>query len=400
MPDPPYSGGAQRTRLLLDVLRKLGTVDCALILPCEPDGSALSWLSERCGQVHIVTKRQLQDARPAAFIRRWLPKRPGEDIEFLLDAERYRWLANPFSVRALGALTRYDVVVSRYLQSALTFAVHRHPKWLLDVDDYLPDRIRARLPLVNPFRRLALRRCLRYAEAAHTHWIHRAAGCWVSNPGDRRHPGLSRATLLPNIPWSDSTAPCPVTRDAPPLPTPYLLFVGSLSYSANSDAVDWFLQSIWPLVRQDCPTVQLAVVGSGLPARLRRKWQPTRGLVLAGRIMDLAPWYRHATAVIAPIRSGAGTNIKVLEAAHHGKCLIGTSAALRGFQPALQHDRDCWIADEPLPFSRYCMRALQNPGSAEVMARSAQKAVQAQFSTTVFETAVYDALRSLLNPQI
>ncbi|MCD8482170.1 MAG: hypothetical protein LR015_05555 [Verrucomicrobia bacterium] len=134
----------------MEILLQMGTVDCAFIVPGQPPPVAVSWLSAVCDNVYWVTRQELQSAQNSALFRRLLPKRPGEDIEFFLDAERYRWREHRASTRLLGDLTRYDMVVSRYLQSALNFGLHRHQRWLLDVDDYTPDRIQARLPLVNP----------------------------------------------------------------------------------------------------------------------------------------------------------------------------------------------------------------------------------------------------------
>ncbi|MCD8482169.1 MAG: glycosyltransferase family 4 protein [Verrucomicrobia bacterium] len=233
-----------------------------------------------------------------------------------------------------------------------------------------------------------MRRCLRFARSAYATWLPKAQGCWVSNPEDRRHPGLAAAHWLPNIPWLSLASDASNSEQKRPDSPGYLLFVGSLGYSANREAMDWFLRSVWPEVKSTLPDLKLAIIGGGLPTTFQRRWQKQPGIQVVGRVACLNAWYTGAAAVIAPIQSGAGTNIKVLEAASHGKCLIVTPAAVRGLSDHFHHPDNCLLAEDAKGFVRHIIAVIQNPERAAQIGHSALDVVNAHFTPQVFESAV------------
>ena len=46
---------------------------------------------------------------------------------------------------------------------------------------------------------------------------------------------------------------------------PTLVFVGWMRHLPNRDALEWFLATIWPIIRTNHPTVRFRIVGKGLP---------------------------------------------------------------------------------------------------------------------------------------
>lgn len=395
LPDPPLSGGAQRTRLILNELLELGDVDCALVLPKQPLGKELNWIRAKCGRVHVVSKEELQRNRPARILRSVFTRRPGIDFEYLLDAERYRWEPHAAGVEALGDLRDYDLVVARYVQSAANFGLFAHPSLILDVDDYLPDRLTRRLNHVNPVRRIALRRTLKFATQAFERLIPKASTCWVSNEEDRQHAGLVDAVHLPNIPWQcpDFEEPHGAMSAGIAVAQPLILMVGTLSYSANREGLEWFLRTVWDRLRSCLPQLNLAIVGGGVSERDRRSWNSKPGVSVIGMVEQLQPWYRLANVVIAPIRSGAGTNIKVLEAAAAGKCVVATATALRGLRADFKHGITCLEAPDEENFAQACLFALEHPDKAADIGRAAKQIVTSQYSISRFREVVTETVR-------
>lgn len=102
-----------------------------------------------------------------------------------------------------------------------------------------------------------------------------------------------------------------------------VLFVGSPFY-ANLHAIKVIAREIAPAL----PTVEFQVAGiapSQGPATV------PGNVKLLGHVPDLAEVYSAAQAVILPIYYGAGVKVKVAEALLHGKQVLATPLALRGY---------------------------------------------------------------------
>lgn len=122
----------------------------------------------------------------------------------------------------------------------------------------------------------------------------------------------------------------PVVVDAEPAPREdtvpgRCLFVGSGSLH-NVEAITWFLQECWPVIVHAHPGSELQVVGT-VCARMNKV---PEGVVLRGEVVDLAEEYRRAQVAIAPLRTGSGLKVKVVESLCHGVATVTTSVGAQG----------------------------------------------------------------------
>ncbi len=386
LPGPVTSGGAQRTALLLDALSTEGTVE-SIYLP----SSAPTAGPRLPGCLWSADSRQLERSaarRLLGAVHVLLPP----DLQAMLVAGRHRWMPDQDLSCRVGDLTRYDLVVSRYLSPALVLGLQAHPRLLIDVDDYDPDRLRLRLAHASPWKRLTLTRCLRHSALAHARHLPRAAHCWVSHPGDRRHPGLAEATLLPNIPYLPAGLPEPRPVRAGDAGNhgspPTLLFVGTLSYSANSDGIDAFLREAWPAILHARPNARLQIVGQGLSPRQRSRWGAIRGVEPVGFLDDLTAAYASCRATIAPLLAGAGTNIKVLEAAAYARACVVTPVSHRGFEHTLLSPTACLRAESIREMATPCLDLLAGADRAEGIGLRAREVVRRHYTVEAFTSAV------------
>jgi glycosyltransferase involved in cell wall biosynthesis len=108
---------------------------------------------------------------------------------------------------------------------------------------------------------------------------------------------------------------------------PSVLFAGYYRHSPNADAARWLVHEIFPRVRREHPEAELVLVGEEPPADLR---QPDEGVVVVGAVDDVTEYLERAAVVVAPIRSGGGVRVKVLEALGAGKAVVATHLAAEG----------------------------------------------------------------------
>jgi polysaccharide biosynthesis protein PslH len=157
--------------------------------------------------------------------------------------------------------------------------------------------------------------------------------------------GRERFAVVPN---GVSTAP--IGEHGSPEPRT-VLFVGTLGYEPNVDAVAHFADEVLPRVRRAVPHARFVVAGrayrredlraSEVYGRLHR--DPDSDVVESP--VDLAPYYAAATVVVTPLRIGGGTRLKVLEALAHAKPLVTTRFAAEGIE--LVDGKEAVFADHP-----------------------------------------------------
>lgn len=133
-----------------------------------------------------------------------------------------------------------------------------------------------------------------------------------------------------------------------------ILFAGTLSYPPNADAVRWMALEVMPLVRRTVPSARLQIVGRGASTALRA----IDGVEFVGWVDDIAAVYAKAAVAVAPVRSGSGTNLKVIEALAAGVPLTATTMAARGLNIA--PGRDLLIADDAPTFADAVVRLLRD----------------------------------------
>ena len=157
-----------------------------------------------------------------------------------------------------------------------------------------------------------------------------------------------------------------------------LLFVGSLSYFPNADALRYFSTELAPALDALEVDWRLRVVGASPRA------QPFQGRVgdsrwtWAGQVEDLGPVYHAADLVLAPIRCGGGTRIKVLEAFAHEVPVVATAKAVEGLP--VQDGVHFLLAETPSGFAQACARIWQDPDLGRTLAVRAVGLIRSRFT--------------------
>ena len=107
-----------------------------------------------------------------------------------------------------------------------------------------------------------------------------------------------------------------------------LAYVGHFAYRPNVDAALELIGSVLPRVQTERPRARALVIGRDPPPGLR---SPAReGVTVTGAVPDVMPHLRGARVLVAPIRSGGGTRLKVLEALAAGVPVVSTRLGVSG----------------------------------------------------------------------
>lgn len=144
-----------------------------------------------------------------------------------------------------------------------------------------------------------------------------------------------------------------------------IVFVGSLGYAPNEDAVRWWLEHIADLLPAELPP--LTVVGRDADRALA-DLAGDRRLRICSNVPDVAPYLHAARVVVQPIRLGSGSRLKVLEALAFARPLVATTKAVEGFP--VRDGHQALLADEPEAFAAAVTRAYREASLAQELAGS------------------------------
>lgn len=157
-----------------------------------------------------------------------------------------------------------------------------------------------------------------------------------------------------------------------------LVFVGSMDWRPNISGIEYFLDEIFPLVRQARSEVSIAIVGKDPPDSLARRADLERGVVVTGTVSDVRPYLEAAAVCIVPLRIGGGTRLKVLEGFAMGKAVVSTSLGCEGI--ACRNGEHLIVADNPRSFAQAVLDLLADPGKRRLLGENARKLAAQRYS--------------------
>ncbi len=127
------------------------------------------------------------------------------------------------------------------------------------------------------------------------------------------------------------------------------LYVGSMDYHANIDAVLYFSREIWPALRVRFPHLNFTIVGRN-PSESVLALGSEPGIDVVGTVDDVRPYYREAFAAIVPLRVGGGTRLKILEALAAGVPVISSALGAEGL--AVSPGKDILLANDAAQYEK------------------------------------------------
>lgn len=196
---------------------------------------------------------------------------------------------------------------------------------------------------------------------------------WITavSEADKQHlqallPGRSLpVTVIPNC--------IDVTRFQTPPETAVafdLLFTGKMDYRPNVDAVLWFADAVWPLIKAARPATTWAIVGQKPHPRLERL-RALEGVTLTGWVEAVRPYLAGAAVFVMPFRIGSGTRLKLIEAMAAGSAIVSTPVGAEGYP--VQDGRELLLADTPAAWATAVAELLADPARRAKLGETARQ---------------------------
>jgi glycosyltransferase involved in cell wall biosynthesis len=169
-----------------------------------------------------------------------------------------------------------------------------------------------------------------------------------------------RVTVVRNGVDARAFAPDPAAARRPD----EVLFVGSLDWRPNQDAVLWFLETAWPRVRAARPSAVLRVVGRAPPPSFVAAVAAAPGASVEASVPDVRPFVSRAAVAVVPLRVGGGSRLKICEALAMGTPVVSTTVGAEG----LEIGDGAAIADGAEALADAVLSALADPAAAAARA--------------------------------
>ncbi|HXI32800.1 MAG TPA: glycosyltransferase family 4 protein [Gemmatimonadales bacterium] len=172
-----------------------------------------------------------------------------------------------------------------------------------------------------------------------------------------------------------------------------VVFVGPTYSHPNRDAVEFFLQEIWPRIGAADPATSLQLVGRSAPAD-RARYDAEPGVQVLGQVPDIRPPLTQARCVVVPIRIGGGTRIKILDAWALGKAVVSTSIGCEGLDAV--DGENILIRDTPGDFAAAVLEVLHDARLRAHLERNARCTALERYSWSLVGRRIRSAYAELL----
>ncbi len=385
-PWPSIDGYRQRNANFIEALSKMGDVDVFCIEADMSEAATKEALSMAPPGVRVVfapwVGRTLVQ-RMRVWATTGLPRMATvTDPAPILDRLRTE-LRGPYDVTLIGnpspwfdfkSLTTSPMIVDiNDLSSMLlrAYAEQSHPR-------SVRERLRRRLDVIDARRMERLEHlCAAAADAVA-----------VCSELDVRRSNLTNAVSIPN----GYTRRRPIPPRAEPGSHPEIVFVGQLGYAPNADAARWFAEDIFPLVREQIPGAVFRIVGRN--GDDLADLNLLAGVTLVGGVDDLDAELDRSDLAVVPLRFGAGTRLKVLEAMANRLPIVSTTLGSEGID--VRHREHAMLANSESEIAEACVEVLRSPSLSQSLARNGEALWEERYRWESIHERIAEMVRSVL----
>ncbi len=167
-----------------------------------------------------------------------------------------------------------------------------------------------------------------------------------------------------------------------------ICFLGGYRHTPNIDAVLYFIQEIFPLIKAREPDIRFIIAGAHPPEEIRQL--DREDIIVAGMIGDLRDLFDACRVFVCPLRVGAGAKGKVVSALSYGIPIVSTAVGVEG--AGLTSGETVLVADDPASFAADTLRLYRDEALWTQLSRAGQQAVRENFSRGMGERVLSHAI--------
>lgn len=155
-----------------------------------------------------------------------------------------------------------------------------------------------------------------------------------------------------------------------------IVFEGTMAFPPNIDAVHYFVDHIFPRIRNAIPQARFTIVGRDPTTEVQAL--VTDYIEVTGSVPDIRPYLAKANVFVCPMRLGAGIKNKILQAWAMGKAVVSTPQGSAGL--LIQEGHNILIREHPNQFADAVISLLQNSHRAQVLGLHGRQTIEAHYT--------------------
>lgn len=305
----------------------------------------------------------------------------------------FRSVAMEQKLKEVLAADNFDAVHVQHLRMSPYLSKRKDIPRILDMPDafslYWQRRAKAMSnPLLKLFNRIEHKRLLKYEQVMGEYNM-----ALVCSREDQEYlketHQLSNIKLLPNGVDLDTFA----AKDHDYSHNHTLLFTGNMDYAPNVDAVQYFVHDVLPLIRKVHPKVEFIIAGQR-PVKKVQELASDK-VKVTGFIEDLAAVYNDASVVVAPLRFGAGTQNKVLEAMAMGVPVVCSNIGFKGL--GIESGEGAIMRTDPQGFAEAVVELLSHEQQRKTVGEKGNEVIKNGFSWDAISKQLEGYLKEISN---
>jgi glycosyltransferase involved in cell wall biosynthesis len=156
-----------------------------------------------------------------------------------------------------------------------------------------------------------------------------------------------------------------------------LFHIGSMNWIPNEEGIKWFIDDVWPMVEKELPMVKLYLAGREMPdwlLNLNRK-----NIFVVGEVENAHDFIRSKSISIAPLFSGSGIRIKIIESMALGRTVISTSIGAEGIN--IEDEKNILIANNAKEYFQAINKLFSQREIADKIGQQARQLIEHEHST-------------------
>lgn len=368
-PYPPYRGDKLKIYNLAKRLSVKHELHLLTFLEDEEDLQYMDALKAIFREIHLV---RLPKSKSYANVLKGIFSAKPLQVAYFESNEMHA------KVKELLHAHRYDAVHVQHLRMAQYFEKQQQVPRILDLPDayslYWKRRIAATSGIRKIFNSIEFKRVKQYEQV-----LNRFDQTLVCSREDQqwlqKEQHIQNVGILPN--GVDTTTFHNIAHDYSQ--ERIILFTGNMDYAPNVDAVQYFAKEIFPQLQQQFPQVKFVIAGQRpVEAVLALK---SEHIEVTGFIKDLKEVYKTAAIVVAPLRFGAGTQNKVLEAMAMAVPVVSMNVGFQGLN--IESGEGVILATDTPAFIKACAALLADKAQRQSVGEMGKRVIQTQFDWDV-----------------
>lgn len=379
VPFPPDAGPKVKTYHVLRALIDQGHSVTLVSFVRPEERQHIPALEKICTSVHVVPIRRSRFADVGYILRSYLTKRPflveRDDLSPMQTLVSKLVLEGDFHFIHADQLTMVQFAV----RGTVAFP-DKNPKVIFDAHNAvwtIVERMRENARwFLKPVLGVEAKRVKRYEGELLKTVDHVLAVTEVDRDA------LDEALYFSNVKKDERVAPVTVipiavdTQQLQPIKrkstSKNIVTLGTLHYPPNADGIRWFLNEVFPLVREDIPEATLTIIGKNPPQDfLDAAAQLPDAIKVTGYVPELEPYFEQSALMVVPVRAGGGMRVRILEAFAHAMPVVTTTVGLEGIHAELE--KDVLVADTAVEFANRVSELLESGQLQEELSENGRK---------------------------